>query len=83
MDATARSQAWTAATFAYGRNNKLGGDFNAFLAEATHSFGANSVYGRFEALQVETDVLRFGSHTFVGSSKLVAHEHVPEERRRP
>ncbi len=73
-----RAAGWTGATFAYGRNNKLGGDFNAFLAEATHSFGDNSVYGRFEALQVETDVLRFGNHTFVGSSKLVAHEHVPE-----
>ena len=51
---------------------------NAFLAEATHDFGDNSVYGRFEALQVETDVLRFGDHTFVGSSTVVAHEHVPE-----
>ena len=73
-----RADGWTAATAAYGRNNKTGGDFNAFLAEATHSFGANSVYGRVESLQVESDVLRFGRHTFVGSSKLVAHEHVPE-----
>lgn len=73
-----RSRGWTAATAIYGRNNKLGGDFNAFLAEATHTFGANSVYGRFESLQVETDVLRFGDHTFVGSSKILAHQHVPE-----
>src|SRR3954468_20065442 len=29
---------WTAATFAYGRNNEVGGDFNAFLGEATHTF---------------------------------------------
>ena len=72
------SRGWTAATAIYGRNNKLGGDFNAFLAEATHTFGANSVYGRFESLQVETDVLRFGDHTFVGSSKILAHQHVPE-----
>jgi hypothetical protein len=72
------SLGWTAATAIYGRNNKLGGDFNAFLAEATHAFGANSVYGRFESLQVETDVLRFGDHAFVGSSKILAHQHVPE-----
>ena len=32
----------------------------------------------FESLQVESDVLRFGRHTFVGSSKILAHEHVPE-----
>jgi hypothetical protein len=73
-----RGNGWTAATVAYGRNNKVGGDFNAVLAEATHRFGANSVYGRFESLQVESDVLRFGRHTFIGSSKLLAHEHVPE-----
>ena len=72
------SRGWTAATAIYGRNNKLGGDFNAFLAEATHTFGANSVYGRFESLQVETDLLRFGDHTFIGSSKILAHQHVPE-----
>ncbi len=76
--ARTRARGWTAATAIYGRNNKIGGDFNAFLAEATHAFGASSVYGRFESLQVESDVLRFGEHTFVGASKLVAHEHVPE-----
>ena len=64
-----RANGWTAATAVYGRNNKIGGDFNAFLAEATHAFGANSVYGRVESLQVESDVLRFGGHTFVGSSQ--------------
>lgn len=83
-----RGSTWTAATAIYGRNNKIGGDFNAFLAEATHGFGANYLYGRFESLQVESDVLRFGRHTFVGTAKLeatkvatfklVAHEHVPE-----
>jgi hypothetical protein len=73
-----RASGWTAATAVYGLNAKAGGDFNAILPEATHTFGANSIYGRAEALQVETDVLRFGQHTFVGSSKLVAHEHVPE-----
>ena len=71
-----RRNGWTAATAAYGRNNKRGGDFNAFLAEATHNVGATSVYGRVESLQVESDVLRFGRHTFVESSKILAH--VPE-----
>lgn len=52
----------TATTVAFGRNDKTGDDYNAFLAESTHSFGANAVYGRFELLQVESDVLRFGSH---------------------
>jgi len=75
---TRRASGWTAATAAYGRNNKAGGDFNAFLTEATHKVGRTSIYGRFETLQVETDVLRFGSHTFVASSKMIAHEHVPE-----
>ena len=77
------ARGWTAATAIYGRNNKLGGDFNAFLAEATHTFGANSVYGRFESLQVETDVLRFGDHTFVGSSKILAHAARSGKRRGP
>jgi hypothetical protein len=70
-----RTHGWTAATAVYGRNNKLGADFNAFLAEATHTFGPNVAYGRFESLQVESDVLRFGRHTFI-ASKAVAH--VPE-----
>jgi hypothetical protein len=67
----------SAATVAYGRNNKIGGDFNAFLAEATHTFGRNAAYGRFESLQVEGDVLRFGVHTILGS-KAQAQVHVPE-----
>ena len=73
-----RASSWTAATLAYGRNNKLGGDFNAFLAEATPSSAPTRSTRAIESLQVESDVLRFGEHTFVGSSKLVAHEHVPE-----
>lgn len=52
----------TATTIAYGRNNKLRADYDAFLAESTHSFGRNAVYARYEALEVETDVLRFGTH---------------------
>jgi len=73
-----RGNGWTAATAGYGRNNELGGDFNAFLVEATHAFGANSLYGRLESRQVETDVLRFGRHTFITTPKRLAHEHVPE-----
>jgi hypothetical protein len=52
----------TAITVGYGRNDKRLAAFNAFLAEGTHIFGANAVYGRYEALQVETDILRFGTH---------------------
>ena len=51
-----------ATTVAYGRNDKAGDDFNAFLVERTHVLGRNTVYGRAEVLQVESDVLRFGSH---------------------
>ena len=53
---------------AYGRNDKP-------VATSTRcwpkprTLRRQRVYGRFEALQVETDVLRFGDHTFVGSSK--------------
>lgn len=52
----------TASTVAYGRNDKLRAAFNAFLAESTHTFGGNALYGRYEGLQVESDVLRFGTH---------------------
>ena len=65
---TTASAAWmrphsrgaTATTVAYGRNNKIHADNNAFLAESTHTFGRNAVYGRYEAVEVEGDVLRFG-----------------------
>jgi hypothetical protein len=70
-----RSNGWTAATLAFGRNNDPGRDFNALLAEATHAFGRETVYGRFEAREVETDLLRFGTHGFVGSDQ---KSHVPE-----
>ena len=82
MRRTTASASWTgthagggtAATIAYGRNDKPGKDFNALVAEATHTFGANAVYGRFEAVQVETDLLRFGVHGFTGRKGA----HVPE-----
>lgn len=53
---------WTSTTVAYGRNDKVDFDYNAFLAESTHVFGLNTAYGRLEILQVETDLLRFGGH---------------------
>ena len=69
---------WSAATFAYGRNDKHGNAYNAGLAEATLAFDRTSIYGRLEALQVETDVLRFGTHTFVGGRKA----HVADDLNR-
>lgn len=60
---------WSAATFAYGRNDKQGKTYHAALAEATLVFGRTTVYGRLEAVDVETDVLRFGTHSFVGGRK--------------
>ena len=76
---TTASVSWTrpngtAATIAYGRNDKPGKDFNALLAEGTYTFGSNALYGRFEAVQVETDLLRFGVHGFIGRKGA----HVPE-----
>ena len=56
-----RDESWTAVTAAWGRNHKIGGNYNAFLLEGSHAFGqALTVYGRAEHDQVETDVLRFG-----------------------
>jgi nitrogen fixation protein FixH len=49
-----------ALTVAYGRNAKDGGAANALLAEANRRVGRNSLYGRFETLQVETDLLLTG-----------------------
>jgi hypothetical protein len=53
-----------AATLAYGRNDKRQADYSAWLGEATARIGAYTGYGRFEAVRVETDLLRFGSHSF-------------------
>jgi hypothetical protein len=69
-----RANGWTAATVAYGRNNEIGHDFSGALAEATHVFGAHTIYGRFEARQVELDLLRFGIHGFQGDRT----SHVPD-----
>jgi hypothetical protein len=63
---TTASASWTtrssAATLIFGRNDKETADYNAVLAEATHALGPASLYGRYEAVDVETDLLRFGSH---------------------
>ena len=66
-------RATTATTVAYGRNDKAGTAYNAFLAETTIELGSNIVYGRFENLQVEADLLRFGTHGGDG------HDHGDEE----
>jgi hypothetical protein len=72
-----RGDRWTAVTAAWGRNKKIGGDYNAFLLEATHDRIAGlAVFGRAEYVQVETDVLRFGVHTFQGGRKK-AHVVIP------
>lgn len=72
-----RSNGFTAATFAYGINNKeFHGNFNAVLAEATRRQGPFGFYGRFETVQVETDLLKsrgiFHSHTQVVSDVVTA-----------
>jgi hypothetical protein len=72
-----RDESWTAVTAAWGRNHKIGGNYNAFLLEASRAFGgAVTVYGRIEHDQVETDVLRFGMHTAQGGRKK-AHVVLP------
>jgi hypothetical protein len=51
---------FTSATVAYGRNDKETAAYNALLAEGTRRRGRNTFYGRFEALQVETELLQTG-----------------------
>jgi hypothetical protein len=50
----------SALTFAYGRNDSDRGARNAVLVEAARRKDLNTVYGRFEALQVETALLQSG-----------------------
>lgn len=45
-------------TAAYGRNNTADGARNAFFAEGSRHAEMNTIYGRFEALQVETALLQ-------------------------
>jgi hypothetical protein len=54
-----RPNGFTAVTAALGRNARPYSTVHAFLLEATHQAGRNSVYGRFEALTVETEILLF------------------------
>ena len=54
---------WTAASLIFGHNDKSEGAGNSvLLAEATHRYGLTSFFGRFETVQVETDVLLTGGH---------------------
>jgi hypothetical protein len=71
------SNGFTAATFAFGQNDKeFHGTFRAALAEATRRQSKFSVYGRLEGVQVETELLqsqgRFHSHTLVKKDLVTA-----------
>lgn len=74
-----RADGATSLTVAWGRNEKLGGSYDAYLAELTRTFGWGHAFWRVESTQVETDVLRTGVHTFQGGRK---NAHVTEEGRR-
>jgi hypothetical protein len=68
---------FTAATFAFGQNNKeFHGTFRAGLAEATRQQRRFSYYGRLEGVEVETELLqtqgRFHSHTRVAKDVVTA-----------
>jgi hypothetical protein len=66
---------FTSVTVAWGRNLKLGGSYDAILAELTRARRTGSLFWRVEATQVETDVLRTGVHTAQGGRK-ISHAHV-------
>ena len=68
----ARSNGSTSVTAAWGRNLKLGGTYDAYLAEMTRTLGKGAIFWRVEATQVETDVLRTGVHT-AGGGRKTAH----------
>jgi hypothetical protein len=51
----------SALTLAYGRNNFDHGARHAALVEAARRSDLNTVYGRFEALRVETALLQSGN----------------------
>jgi hypothetical protein len=54
-----RPSGFTAVTLAAGRNDRRYSSVHAVLLEATHQTGRTYVYGRLEALTVETEVLLF------------------------
>jgi hypothetical protein len=68
----ARADGSTSITVAWGRNLKLGGAYDAYLAEMTRERRAGAIFWRVEATQVETDVLRTGVHT-AGGGRKTAH----------
>ena len=74
-----RAAGSTALTLAWGRNQKLGGSYDAYLGELTRTYGWGTVFWRVESTQVETDVLRTGVHVFQGGRK---NAHVTEPGRR-
>jgi hypothetical protein len=51
-------QALSAVTAAFGRNDTDHGARNAFFIEGSHHLAMNTLYGRFEAVQVETALLQ-------------------------
>ena len=76
----ARGEGSTSVTLAWGRNDKLGGPYDTYLAELTRAYGTSgAVFWRIESTQVETDVLRTGVHTFQGGRKFA---HIVEDGRR-
>lgn len=54
-----RATGFTAMTAAFGRNERQYSLVRSFMAEATHKRGRSSIYGRFEATEVETEILLF------------------------
>ena len=75
-----RGEGSTSFTATWGRNQKLGGSYDAYLAELTRTYGrSGTIFWRIESTQVETDVLRTGVHTFQGGRKSA---HIVEEGRR-
>ena len=54
-----RPSGFTAVTLAVGRNDRRYSSVHAVLLEATHQTGRTYMYGRLEALTVETEILLF------------------------
>ena len=63
-----REDGFSAITAGYGQNDKGRDRFNAMFVEATDRRQANEMYARFEALQVETDILATGTSPTPGHS---------------
>ena len=77
-----RASGGTSLTLAWGRNEKLGGSYDALLAEMTRTYTRwGTFFWRVESTQVETDLLRTGVHVFQGGRK-IGDAHVVEDGRR-